>query len=359
VEDLTAAGAHSAYVLTCSSGWEQEARAEVRRALGRAEPPVPHEFDPLIFKGNLLLRCEAEEERVLDLLAAASTRALAQVVPVQARVSLADGREAFSRVAVAAARTGRLRRGDTFVVRCHRRGRHDWQSRDLEKTAALALEETTGAVGEYLAPARWTVSVQVYQELAFIGVYRTEGAIKKEVSLQRKYPPGERPVSRAEWKLKEAFEAFRLELPAGARALDLGAAPGGWTRVLSGLGAQVLAVDPAELHPEVAARPNVVHLRRRAEDMAEAGEPEASFDLLTNDMNLDPAESARLMCRLARFLKPGAPAIMTVKLMTAARRRHQKEAAEILAPEYEGLRFQRLPHNAREITAVMRRKSGA
>ena len=358
MEDLTSEGRRSAFVLTCSAGWEQEAKAEVRRALARAEPPLAHEFRPLILKGNLLLQCEAGEERVLGLLAEAPTRALARVTPVQARTSLGRGRESFSRVAEAARATGRLKAADTFVVRCQRRGRHDWQGRELEKAVALALEETTGAVGEYLKPTKWMVSVQVYQDQAFVGVFAPEAALRKEVSLQRKYAPGERPVSRAEWKLKEAFEAFGLELPAGGRALDVGAAPGGWTRVLSDLGWQVTAVDPAQLDPEVAARPNVVHFAGRAEEMAGLADQEGSFDLLTNDMNLEPSESAELMRRLARLLKAGGPAIMTVKLVTPARRRYEKEVAEILASEYEELRFQRLPHSGKEVAAAMRRKRG-
>jgi 23S rRNA (cytidine2498-2'-O)-methyltransferase len=39
-------------------------------------------------------------------------------------------------------------------------------------------------------------------------------------------------ISRAEFKLLEILNLFQLSLSAGDTALDLGAAPGGWTRIL-------------------------------------------------------------------------------------------------------------------------------
>jgi len=59
---------------------------------------------------------------------------------------------------------------------------------------------------------------------------------------------------------------------------------------------------------------------------------------------------------LAGLLRPGAQAVMTVKYVTRQRRRHEREAREILSGEYQDIRFRRLPHNALETTIAMRRK---
>ena len=48
---------------------------------------------------------------------------------------------------------------------------------------------------------------------------------------------------------------------------------------------------------------------------------------------------------------------MTIKFVTRRRREHIEEARDILAREYEGIRIQRVPHNAKETSAVMRRKA--
>jgi tRNA G46 methylase TrmB len=53
-------------------------------------------------------------------------------------------------------------------------------------------------------------------------------------------------------------------------AIDVGAAPGGWTSYLADCcGYNVIAIDPAELHPDVAARPGVHHIRAKAADAME------------------------------------------------------------------------------------------
>ena len=70
----------------------------------------------------------------------------------------------------------------------------------------------------------------------------------------RQDPPG-----RAYLKLWEVFTLLGRRPGPGALCVDLGAAPGGWTWVLAGLGARVFSIDRAELAPQVAAMPGVNH----------------------------------------------------------------------------------------------------
>ncbi len=70
------------------------------------------------------------------------------------------------------------------------------------------------------------------------------------------------PPSRAYLKIQEgltlARHFFGAELPRGGqRCFEAGACPGGWTWVLAGLGAQVLAVDRTELAPALMQNPLV------------------------------------------------------------------------------------------------------
>ena len=65
------------------------------------------------------------------------------------------------------------------------------------------------------------------------------------------------PPNRAYLKLWEALTRLRRYPQPGERCLDLGACPGGWTWVLQGLGAHVVAVDKAPLDPKIAALPGV------------------------------------------------------------------------------------------------------
>jgi 23S rRNA (cytidine2498-2'-O)-methyltransferase len=62
-------------------------------------------------------------------------------------------------------------------------------------------------------------------------------------------------VSRSEFKLEELFKTAGLDLPSRGVALDLGASPGGWTRILRRRGLTVWAIDPAALDPSWENRP--------------------------------------------------------------------------------------------------------
>ncbi|MQY83488.1 hypothetical protein GH157_07340, partial [archaeon] len=248
---------------------------------------------------------------------------------------------------------GDLGEGDTFRVSCTRRGSHEFRSRDVEVTVGMRLEEETDAVVDLKSSSK-TVVVQIFQDLAYVGVTPSVNLLVKEIKRFRKYAKGERPFTRAEFKIREALKAFDVEVTNDFMVLDVGAAPGGWTKVLAGMARGVVAVDPADLHPSVEEMSNVTHLRCRAEDLPEdVGE----FDLITNDMNISPTESAEIMNALAERLREGGAAIMTVKFVTRERRRHTREAIGILEEAYTDFKVKRLPHNRYETSVYMHKKS--
>lgn len=74
----------------------------------------------------------------------------------------------------------------------------------------------------------------------------------------------ENPPSRAYLKLWEAFTRLGVRPAPGERCLDLGAAPGGWSWVLHGLGAEVIAVDKAPLADSLTGLPRLDYRRDSA-----------------------------------------------------------------------------------------------
>ena len=341
----------SDFVVTTAPGFEGDARRELRRLLPGAEAAN------LPMRGNVRLSSPLGREETLAILRDAETRTIAAIVPVDALVRLTKEPASLDALLAALPWGELLARGQTFVVRCKRRGEHEWDSRDLQRRLGLFLEQTTGAVAQLVGDVAREVAVEVYQGIAYLGVFDPAARVQKPLRCKRKYPPGCRPLNRAELKLREALDAFEIEPAAAWRVLDIGAAPGGWTKVLAGMVAEVIAVDPAELDPAVAALPNVRHLRCRAEalDPAAIG----SLDLLVNDMNMDGTESAGIMCSLAPLLPAGRPAIMTVKFPSGRWRRLLQDAAEKLAPCYEVAQTKHLPHNRSETTLLLRRASAS
>ncbi|MFQ3584906.1 MAG: SAM-dependent methyltransferase [Cyanobacteriota bacterium] len=161
--------------------------------------------------------------------------------------------------------------------------------------------------------------------------------------------PGQ--ISRAEFKLLEALQVFRVPMVRGGRALDLGAAPGGWTRVLRQYGQEVTAVDPAELDGRLAQDPGIHH--RRLSAQAYLSRHPGQFHLILNDMRMDGCDSARLMVAFAPHLEPAGAGVMTLKLPGHRRLQVLQQTLDILHSGFPVVKARQLFHNRSEVTLYL------
>ncbi len=90
------------------------------------------------------------------------------------------------------------------------------------------------------------------------------------------------PPSRAYLKLWEAFTLLEVSPQKGERCLDAGACPGGWSWVLQGLGADILAIDRAPLDPRMNKFPNIEF--RKGDALAKGPEELGEFDWVFSDV---------------------------------------------------------------------------
>ncbi len=150
------------------------------------------------------------------------------------------------------------------------------------------------------------------------------------------------PPNRAYLKLWEALTLAGRHPGPGQRCLDLGASPGGWTWVLQKLGAQVVAVDKAELDPRVARLPNVK--MRRESAFALDPRKEAPVDWLFSDVACYPTRLLRLV---RAWLDAGGCRnfVCTLKFQGETDHATAREFAAI-----PGARLQHLFHNKHELT---------
>jgi len=166
--------------------------------------------------------------------------------------------------------------------------------------------------------------------------------------------PVSEPVSnRAGYKLLEALQTFAIRLREGDCALDLGAAPGAWTTLLRRRGLRVTAVAPAPLYPWLDLDQEVVHEPTRAEDYLMRCQ--TTFDLIVNDMMVDPQDSARLMVEYAQHLRPEGIAIMTLKLREHNRSKRMDHSFRLLRKAYKIIQVRQLVSNKQEVTLFLRR----
>ena len=170
--------------------------------------------------------------------------------------------------------------------------------------------------------------------------------------------PREAP-SRSTLKLAEAFATFlgarqgKLLRP-GLHAVDLGAAPGGWTWQLARHGLHVVAVDNGVLKGSVADHPLVTHVR----DDGFRWRPRKAVDWVVCDIVDQPIRIAELM---AHWIAEGSArrAIFNLKLPMKKRfdevQRCEQRIGEILrrARMPSDLRIRQLYHDREEVTAYL------
>ncbi len=228
---------------------------------------------------------------------------------------------------------------------------------DVNQTLAPILAEISGATLDVRAPLQVLSVVCVGhagEGTAYLGVSATAHNLSDWAGGMRRFAREQEQVSRSEFKLLEAIEVFDLVLPARGVALDLGAAPGGWTRILRRHSQYVTAVDPGDLDPRLANDRGIRHKRMTAEAYL-AHEPD-QFDVIVNDMRMDAKDSARLMVGYARQLYAHGWALMTVKLAEKKRRTTLDQALAILQEAYTIAGARHLFHNRSEITVYLRPK---
>jgi 23S rRNA (cytidine2498-2'-O)-methyltransferase len=168
--------------------------------------------------------------------------------------------------------------------------------------------------------------------------------------------------SRSTLKLAEAFGAFLTDdeqmrlLRPGLRAVDLGAAPGGWTWQLAHRGLRVTAVDNGPMKRGLADDPLVTHLR---EDGL-TWRPSRAVDWLVCDIVLQPIRIAELV---ARWIADRAARRCIFNLKLPMKKRYDevvrcgarmREITERAGVNVD-LRFRQLYHDREEVTGYLAR----
>ncbi|GAA3404606.1 SAM-dependent methyltransferase [Paenibacillus hodogayensis] len=221
--------------------------------------------------------------------------------------------------------------------------------RDAVSAALKEANETEMVVKD----AKRIVSVFLNNGVAYIGISPPEYNLSDWPGGAVRFRKEEGQASRAKFKLLEAEYAFGLDLSGFRKALDIGAAPGGWTSLLLERGAEVTAVDPAVLHPELLTHPRLTHLKRNAGDVQF---PPDTFDLLVCDMSWSPKQMIKLLLPLLAALQPGGTAVITLKLMHGKPFQTVKDSVRAMQPDMELHKAKQLFHNRDELTVYLRKR---
>jgi 23S rRNA (cytidine2498-2'-O)-methyltransferase len=245
----------------------------------------------------------------------------------------------------------RVDAGRSFSVQTRLLGEGEWEFGpfDVNQALAEAVREATGAPLDVRQPAQ-VLSVVCVPGTGYVGLSDVEQNLSSWAGGARRFAREPGQISRSEFKLLEALEVFALPMAEGGLALDLGAAPGGWTHLLRARGLRVVAVDPGDLDPRLAGDRGIRHVRATAQQFLPCRE---RFDLIVNDMRMDARDSARVMLDAAPCLRPNGHALMTLKLPAEAPEQVMHQALALLGRRYHILGARQLFHNRSEVTVAL------
>lgn len=201
------------------------------------------------------------------------------------------------------------------------------------------------------AGAEISVSLTLLGQSAYIGISRLEDNISKWNGGVLFYN-AQNTICRSELKLEEAFEAFHLSTNYGLSALDLGAAPGGWTHFLLSQNFEVDAIDPANLDPSVLSHPKVAHYQMTAAEFVREN-PHKTYDIIVNDMKMDTNESIDIIRDLSGQLNEDGVCILTLKLPKKQVTKRLQIAREVLSKQFHTVRMRQLYYNRSEVTVFL------
>ena len=248
---------------------------------------------------------------------------------------------------------------------------------DLNCKTSYSAKEIEIFMGERLEAEGRAVDLKSPDHLAYVimvnghcysGVSEFGRLWKKFIEPERHYHTNTKyPISRSELKLIQAFDEFKVRQ--GAIAIDLGAAPGGWSNCLLRNKYKVIAIDNGLLEYEKFKSNNIkvrvseslpistpdikindlIHVKSNAREISDLGEG-IKADLILNDMNMEPEASVSILLNFLRNLNPGAGLILTIKCINRKAELHIRKAEKALSGKFKIISIRCLPANRQELT---------
>ena len=249
--------------------------------------------------------------------------------------------------------------------------KHGYSGKDLEVLFGNRLEKEGFKVS--MDKPEVLIYAVLFNWSCYSGITRYASGKKELLNPIRHYNHSRSGISRAEMKIEEAFDRFGIKARKGI-AIDLGAAPGGWSCFLAKRGFSVIAIDNAKLdtekinasgvHMEVCSdnskpkRGTILHYKMGFQE-AYSKLRNTKADLIADDMNISPAESAAAVTKYLDMLKKNGICIMTVKSVTKNITKHISVIRKELEGKLEIERIAVLPSNRQELTILCRKRAGS
>ncbi|WP_209860483.1 SAM-dependent methyltransferase [Paenibacillus shirakamiensis] len=339
-------GTTSRFICTANHGFAPYAQEELRRKFGALKSTV------LVPGEVFLATLDFSSEEVTERLTQELPMFLRHIFPVQVQVGITDKDlgQAMDQLGSCLKRIDELQ-GKIISVQARKASQEAWPgtSSEFKEAIQFVLQDIVQQFA--VKEAEWVVSVFITNDSIFAGISKADHNISDWNGGAVRFQKEEGQISRAKFKLLEAERVFDIDFRSFRNALDIGAAPGGWTSFLLERGLQVTAVDPAKMHPSLLDSPQLTYVQKNADSVKFR---DHEFDLLVCDMSWSPKLTAKLVTELLYSLVPGGTAIVTVKLLSKKPLALIRDVMDTFDQAHMQIqRSKQLFHNRDEITLYM------
>ncbi len=255
---------------------------------------------------------------------------------------------------------------------------------NLNSKRTYSAKDIEVYIGENIEKEGQIIDIEAPQVVAFViiidmicycGSIRSEDMFRSHLDPKRFYKNKfSKTVSRAELKLEEAWDEFGLGTRKGT-AIDIGAAPGGWSLVLARKGIKAIAIDSGNLDLGGLSKQNmkvkvadgkiskqdleenhIIHIKSVYESVIGDILPVSEVGMILVDINSTPDVSVKAIAKFLPLLCKEAMLIMTIKCVTKNVSKYIKIAKEGLAANFDVKSIRYLPANRMEVTLYAVRK---
>ncbi|AIF69285.1 hypothetical protein PAP_04370 [Palaeococcus pacificus DY20341] len=158
-------------LVTCPVGREGDASLELEWALGNAKVKRTK------WRGVLIVFTPLEKAEALKRIIEFETSAIFKITPLDVLVK--SDRDEIINIGFELAKT-KIKEGDSFAVRCRKRGNKIKSSKDIEIELGGKIKEELNAVVNLSNP-KWTVVIEILGTKTGIGILMQEEFIKKDI----------------------------------------------------------------------------------------------------------------------------------------------------------------------------------
>ncbi|MEM0201184.1 MAG: SAM-dependent methyltransferase [Candidatus Micrarchaeaceae archaeon] len=248
---------------------------------------------------------------------------------------------------------------------------------DINSRRGYSAKDIEVYLGEYLEKKGAKVTLKNPEILCYIILFDMKcyiGFISykklKFIDPGRYYKKLSSGISRAEFKLMEVFDEFKIISKEGQIAFDLGASPGGWSVFLAKNKIKTIAIDQGEMiSDKIKALKltyleindlntnklnenniQILHIKKKFQDSLNILNKYKKVDFITCDMNISPKDAANAVLLFSKNLKKKGKLIFTVKCKTKFAYKYVTEAKEVLSENFNIKKIIALPNNRQELT---------